>query len=96
MADGATMTLTTNPCPLRARPLVCAHTSHPIATGVAARHIIQADNTTRIRTRGATCADTGQFMVDEASNAHRSQILAKQDLSRVRRQRFVARRQLEP
>src|ERR1700683_3881036 len=34
-------------------------------------------------------------MVDEASNAHRSQILVKQDQSRVRRQRFVARRQLE-
>jgi hypothetical protein len=40
-------------------------------------------------------ASTGQFMVDEASDAHRSQILVKQDQSRVRRQRFVARRQLE-
>jgi hypothetical protein len=34
-------------------------------------------------------------MVDQASNAHRSQILAKQSQSRVRRQLFVARRQLE-
>ena len=34
-------------------------------------------------------------MVDEASNAHRSQILVKQNQSRLRRQRFVARRQLE-
>jgi hypothetical protein len=31
----------------------------------------------------------------EARNAHRSQILVKQGQSRVRRQRFVARRQLE-
>jgi hypothetical protein len=34
-------------------------------------------------------------MVDEASNAHRSQILAKQNQSHMRRQRFAARRQLE-
>jgi len=40
-------------------------------------------------------ASTGQFMIDEASNAHRSQILVKQNQSRLRRQRFVARRQLE-
>ena len=39
--------------------------------------------------------DTGQFVIDEVSNAHRSQILVKQHQSRVRRQRFVARRQLE-
>jgi hypothetical protein len=109
--------------PRQPSALVCAHASHPIATGVAARHFIQADNTTQsvvtaqnaqvlqrppatsehqdkrrdVRRRiipGGT-ASTGQFMVDEASNAHRSQILVKQDQSRVRRQRFVARRQLE-
>jgi hypothetical protein len=34
-------------------------------------------------------------MVDEARYAHGSQILAKQNQSRVRRQRFGARRQLE-
>src|SRR6202162_1053467 len=33
--------------PRQPSALVCAHASHPIATGVAARHIIQADNTTQ-------------------------------------------------
>jgi hypothetical protein len=33
--------------PRQPSALVCAHASHLIATGVAARHIIQADNTTQ-------------------------------------------------
>jgi hypothetical protein len=89
------------------------------ATGVAARHIIQADSTTQsvvtaqnaqvLQRPPATSehqdkrrdvrrwiipggtASTGKFMVDEASNAHRSKILVKQDQSRMRRQQFVTR-----